>query len=419
MAAFEVLPTPSKRQRSGGTALVLPGPGIKATDTVETTEDAWLTNLGRVPTGLVNLFRVAAGAYIADRLTPRGQRFVRRFDLHVQVTGEAWEPTQTVAASTLLGWLTGDTWNLTTGTEHAERPAWQEKLDVHAKHVMLLSGGLDSFCGTIVAGNADDHIYVSHYAGNTHRHPQNEVRAWLSTHLGCRIAMPPFHVTQAGKKKEGSTRTRILLFLAYAAAVAASEGVTSIVVPENGYTSINPPLTAARVGALSTRSTHPTTLHWFSQLASDLAGQDITTNNPHDSMTKGELVAITAALGDIRDGVKQTITCSKLNGNFYKGGNAHLNCGLCVPCIVRRASIQTGIGNDPTVYLVDQLDSDHRQRLIRHRQGDITAVMYARDKPLTIADIIALGPYPPDFDYEAALELCNRGLDELQAVDLP
>lgn len=419
MAAFEVLPAPSGRQRANGTAIVLPAPDGDGATTVETTEDAWLTSLGLVPPGLVDLFRVAAGAYVADRLTPRGQRFVRQFNLHVQVTAEPWKPRLTVAASALLRWLTGDTWNLTTETEQTGRPAWQEKLNVHAKHVMLLSGGLDSFCGAIVAGNATDHIYVSHHAGNAHRHPQNNVRNWLSTHLGCDIAMPPFHLTQAGPKKEASTRTRILLFLSYAAAVAASEGATSIVVPENGYTSINPPLTAARVGALSTRSTHPTTLHWFSHLANELGGRDMTADNPHASMTKGELVTEAAAQDDVSDGIRRTITCSKLDGNFYKGGSAYLNCGLCVPCIVRRASIQVGIGDDQTVYLVDRLNGESRQRLIRHRQGDITAVRYAREKPLTVADIIALGPYPPSFNYDTALDLCNRGLSELREVTLP
>ena len=53
-------------------------------------------------------------------------------------------------------------------------------------------------------------------------------------------------------------RSRSLLYLALGLAAAAGFGAaTPLIIPENGWISLNPPLTANRLGSCSTRTTHP------------------------------------------------------------------------------------------------------------------------------------------------------------------
>src|SRR5690606_2923543 len=80
-------------------------------------------------------------------------------------------------------------------------------------------------------------------------------------------------------KLERSSRSRGLLYLAAAVHAAAAHGVRRVDVPENGQLAVNPPLTPSRLGALSTRSVHPWTLHQLNELI-DAVGGDVVVYNP-------------------------------------------------------------------------------------------------------------------------------------------
>ena len=96
-----------------------------------------------------------------------------------------------------------------------------------------------------------------------------------------------------------------------------------------------------------------------------------------------------------------------------------MNCGLCVACLVRRASIITDGHRDPTDYSCDHAAGDHLGRLIRDRRGDIAAVTWATEGRIVEAELTATASFPPGFDFEAAVDLCNRGIAELAQVPLP
>ncbi|MBM7331560.1 hypothetical protein JS562_53055 [Agrobacterium sp. S2] len=133
------------------------------------------------------------------------------------------------------------------------------------------------------------------------------------------------------------------MFLSIGVAVAVSSGSSSLVVPENGYTGINLPLRPNRGGALSTRSTHPDTIRRFSAVL-DALGIGVTVVNPYEWMTKGEVMAKIAASTPPQgwdDTAWLTLSCSKLDGNWF-GDSPNHNCGLCVPCMVRRATFRAG-----------------------------------------------------------------------------
>ena len=85
-------------------------------------------------------------------------------------------------------------------------------------------------------------------------------------------------------------RSRSLLYLALGLAAAAGFGVTTpLIIPENGWISLNPPLTTNRLGSLSTRTTHPYFLEELTGLW-QAAGIETPLVNPYNNLTKGEIV---------------------------------------------------------------------------------------------------------------------------------
>ena len=205
--------------------------------------------------------------------------------------------------------------------------------------------------------------------------------------------------------------------LATIAAAAAHSQIAYV--PENGYTSLNIPLHPNRGGALSTRSTHPTTLVRVNDL---LAALELTVQitNPCADLTKGELMAHVAAQSPPAGWEKvaaATISCGKLDGRTFEGGNPNLNCGLCYPCVVRRGAFLASGVTDETVYLSDTLTGDSRTQLLAKRRSDREAIAYAVEHGPD-DDLIDASTWPDEYDLDQASDLVRRGLAELSAVPL-
>lgn len=405
---------------AGYTALAWPVNGHETT-TVES-DLAWnLSPLPGVTRETTDLLHLAAGAYMADRLTSRGVRFSRDLALEVAVLApDAWTDDLLDDVAELLGWLTGDTWNVTvTAAPDADLP---ESLPTGVTGpVSLLSGGLDSFLGAIDLLQSGQHpSFVGHKDSATAvRHAQAAAHCWLERSFAPAPSYTRVALSQAGRRAEPSSRSRSLMFLSIGVAVAVSSGSSSLVVPENGYTGINLPLRPNRSGALSTRSTHPETIRRFSAVLDAL---DIGVNvvNPYEWMTKGEVMAKTVASAPPQgwdETAWVTLSCSKLNGNWF-GDSPNHNCGLCVPCLVRRATfIRAGVP-DGTTYVFQELKGSSLSGLLEARRGDIEAVKYAVANGVD-ADAIDAGTWPPGYDLDQAEDLVRRGLEELALLTLP
>ena len=97
-------------------------------------------------------------------------------------------------------------------------------------------------------------------------------------------------------QSERSQRARSLAFFGLGVLAGTSlsnyDGSTPVemIVPENGYISLNVPLTPLRLGSLSTRTTHPIYLAKL-QAILDVAGLKIRLRNPYQLKTKGEMLA--------------------------------------------------------------------------------------------------------------------------------
>jgi hypothetical protein len=152
--------------------------------------------------------------------------------------------------------------------------------------------------------------------------------------------------------REDTERGRSFLFLVLgivtASCLPARAGeIRTVIVPENGFISINLPLTPLRLGAYSTRTTHPIYLKMMQDLVAAL-GFPINIENPYEFKTKGEMLLETGDPEYIAS--VNTMSCSRpatRNANLEGAGERH--CGRCVPCIIRRAALRgAGIADDNT-----------------------------------------------------------------------
>jgi len=207
-------------------------------------------------------------------------------------------------------------------------------------------------------------------------------------------------------------RTRSLNFFAFAAVGACAIQVVSqqdgvdLMVPENGFISLNAPLTPRRIGTLSTRTAHPHFIESIQRLF-DVADIPCRINNPYQFKTKGQMVDECQNRQLLADIVDSTVSCS-----HWKRSNQQ--CGICVPCIIRRAAIHAAGFGEKTKYTFNNLADVLNET---DRRDDIMALSIAVTKKATrklgpwIADS---GPIPPAqfVDYQ---KVFFRGLCEVEA----
>lgn len=381
-----------------------------------------LAEIGEVGVTARDLLRVIACAYLADRTTRRSNLLLRRdlsIVVHVEKPDQWSQPALDVTAD-LLHWLTGDRWSIHIAAAEPPHDHRETTTAPAVNTVQLLSGGLDSFCGALLQMRHDDHVvYIGHRdQSKAVRHAQNliepAVRKSGADYL--RWALRPTITV-----KEPTPRTRSLLFIALGVAVADARGALRLIMPENGFTSINPPLEPSRGGPLTTRSTHPWTFHQLARLLAELRLTHVDVSNPFGSLTKGELLAVAIQPGNTDDVAfaAQTLSCAKPNAGRLKGGNANLNCGWCIACLVRRGAFLASGIQDQTQYLVNVLPQESRQRFLHYRRHDIAAWRYATHAGLDEHRILGSGMWPPNTDFEAVTEICKRGLEELRLVPDP
>lgn len=213
------------------------------------------------PAAEVQAFLLAVlGVWAADKLLPRHQApdaWARQIVLSLPTTS-AWSRLLPRFAD-LLNFLTGDDWTLK-GREarihlglagvwpHSWRP----------RAVVLFSGGLDSLVGAIdLLEMGQQVLLVSHYDFGQLASIQQALAGALAGHYGPERLQHLALRVQFPEAPELTLRSRSLLYLALGvAAAAAFSKDTPLVIPENGWVSYNPPLTANRLGSYSTRTTH-------------------------------------------------------------------------------------------------------------------------------------------------------------------
>jgi len=389
------------------------------------------------PRAGADLLLLGAAVYCADKTTRRRgtpDSWTRNITLRLPIGNTAaWEGSDFEAA---LGFLTGDHWRIRPydSSRHplagvAGVPDTGQPVGVGADGVCLFSGGLDSLCGVVdlLEDNAQRRLcLLSHHEGGQASTAQQVLLDELTEHYGAdRITSHRLYLRPAPannhqarplpRVRENTTRSRSLLFLSAALALAAAEGpAVPVYVPENGFIGINVPLTRARVGSASTRTTHP---HFMRQLTTAAAAIGVPNPviNPYRLRTKGEMLAESRNPGLLRRLTPLSVSCSHPETARYVGRKQG-NCGYCFPCLIRRSSL-AHVGWDDDEYawnVFAERDLDVLLDRRRMRGADLRAVIAGAVADRPDRDVLRNGPLPQG-ERDAFTGVWRRGLAELRS----
>lgn len=322
----------------------------------------------------LDLLVLAAHVYAADtrisRETESQDTWTRELRLVVPVSAlDKWNSTTPILVR-MLNFLTGDRWTI----EFRQRPnrflnmlpnSSDQLFTTSFDDVALFSGGLDSLIGAInMLEKGQTPLLVSHAGegsvseaqGKLYKALKMEYKELAFERLRLWMVFPNGLVNDSGS--EDTTRSRSFLF--FATGIFSGTGLNRpfrLKVPENGLIALNVPLDPLRLGSLSTRTTHPFYIARWNELLSklDISGK---VENPYWNKTKGEMVTECADKEFLQKLVADSFSCSSPTKGRWKGHGAQ-HCGYCLPCLIRRAALLGGLGNeaDKTEYTISQLDN--------------------------------------------------------------
>lgn len=320
----------------------------------------------------------AADTFVQRKFSADG--WTREINLEVSLHEPSVWQKQKNKLEQSLNFLSGDLWNINITAGGMKPPeADNRKQKYHLTSlkgrdcVCLFSGGLDSAIGAIdLIAEKRSPLLVSHsYKGD--KSHQDDIAKSITGNFS-RLSVNAYPISINGKT-DISMRTRSFNFLAFGAvganAVAQINKLekVNLFVPENGFISLNAPLTPRRIGSLSTRTTHP----YFFQLIQEIfdsVGIKTRIINPYQFKTKGEMLIGCKNQKVLQKIVSNTVSCSKWKRD-------KIQCGKCVPCIIRRSSIFASSIAESTSYKYQDLlaEIEHHERC-----DDLFALMIAIQK---------------------------------------
>lgn len=351
----------------------------------------------------LDLLRLAVAVYGADKIALRkaeADRWTRSLEIQIAVS-----PVEQWAAAAerfekALGFLTNDRWKVRIRRE-ATTPGQGDQF-FPADAVCLFSGGLDSLTGAInLLEDGQRVILVGHYDSNGLKPRQVGLFEKLRDHYGAdRVSHRPFYLRLANanphqvqplpRGRESTTRSRSLLFIAAASLVASAQSLDRIHMPENGYIGLNIPLEPSRLGACSTRTTHP---HFMSLLRQgfDSLGLALTIENPFRVQTKAEALRGCRNQQLLETLIEFSVSCAHPEVGRWAGAG-YQNCGYCYPCLMRRVSLFAIGKDDPSRYRIDvgstgflssgSTKADHLRALVANDARAVNASDALRSGPL-------------------------------------
>lgn len=381
-------------------------------------------NAGAVPAdAATDLLTIGEAAFAADLRIPRDtapDRWTRSIRLYLPVSAaHVWTQLRS-KVETLLGFLTGDEWEVEFRSQQAAvtTPPLGTTPPT-TQTVCLFSGGLDSLvAGIDLLSLGAPVALVGHYGAGLTNPIQQRVLAPLRSQFGASLREFRFFVQPPKEHSAGepSMRSRSILFLALGVAVASALNANRLVVGENGLISLNVPLTLSRLGSNSTRTTHPHVLVMLRDIL-QAVGLAIAVDLPYRFKTKGEMLASTVNPVLLAATASLTMSCSHPEVGRYRGTTPGNHCGYCVPCIIRRASFMRA-GLPHGTYDVDLLQG--RPATI-DTAADLRAFemaverFRAMSRTAQVAAVLSTGPIP-DVDISQYTDVYARGMVEIDAL---
>jgi hypothetical protein len=311
--------------------------------------------LANIPDVHVDLLEVASYVYAADSAIPRGGRtdaqmgksWRRKFRFVIPVRlPELWssEPVSSALGET-LSFLSDDEYSFEF-RRLSDPPAVETYFDYPdvdtaaflPDEVILFSGGLDSFAGTVeeLVACGKKVALVSHRSASKIASAQKILIDELKQRFGAdRVLHVPIWANLAkGLGKEPTHRTRSFLFAALGAVTARLFNRDRIRFYENGVVGLNLPPVAQVVGARATRTTHPQVLAGFRRVLTAVLDHPFDVENPFAWVTKSDVVERISANG-CSDLIRHTRSCTRVHDMT----KLHPHCGQCSQCIDRRFGV--------------------------------------------------------------------------------
>lgn len=301
---------------------------------------------------VLDFFIISATVYGIDRFVERKQNSVDGWTRELKVNFPVHNPakwnTCKEEMNKLLSFLTGDYWKVEFRKETFDLPkaALDKEYSILFAQVSLLSGGLDSLIGALdflKQAPQQRILFVSHYDPQMHgpKGDQKDLIAEIQKIYSKQFAyIPSLRVSldRTNVSRETTFRSRSLLFLGIALIAAQATNTQSIIVPENGTVSLNFPLSPSRRSSCSTRTTHPFVLDNVLSIWKILSiPTDI--RNPYEFQTKGEMVNACKDQTNLSKLVALSNSCGKRGHRAHWTISGASHCGVCMPCIYRRASL--------------------------------------------------------------------------------
>jgi len=339
---------------------------------------------------------IAMAVATVDKSVPRkdsADGWTRILKVEVQLHEPLIWQSQIPSLEKTLRFLTGDFWDITP-TSGGEPPPSPKQLNAaNVDCVSLLSGGIDSLAGAIdLCRSGRRPILVSKIVrGNTP----------FQVEIAKKLVSEECHVqwgfnNRSPLQGENSTRGRSIVFFAFAALVASSislhqknNNLVPIYVPENGFISLNLPLTPLRIGTLSTKTTHPVYLRGLQEIWDSVGIRGlIKTPFNYQFKTKGEILEGCLDSDMLRVAIGKSTSCGRY------GHYSQTHCGRCVPCLVRRAAfLKAGLADTTE-------ETDFKGRRCRYVFDNLA--LAAKEKSAT--DIRAVG--------QACLKITEDGIEK-------
>lgn len=371
-----------------------------------------LNRMGVFPTEVgLDVLILAAHVHAADTRISRSSEsqdgWTREIRMVVPVSDrQLWEG---VAATfvRMLNFLTGDIWSLEFRSRPISFAAIAPQSPARLKPLAfdglaLFSGGLDSLIGAIDALHAGrTPLFVSHAGEGASSNAQTSIYDALKARynkcaperLRLWMRFPDGFINGSGE--ENTTRGRSFLF--FALGVFAGTGFQTrftLQVPENGLIAINVPLDPLRLGALSTRTTHPFYIARWNEAIQGLR-LDGRIENPFWDKTKGEMVLGCADASLLRALVPASLSCASPTKGRWQGLDVQ-HCGYCLPCLIRRAALAKGLrpDPDPTTYTIADLTG----RLLDTRRSEgiqIRSLQFAIERMRSRPDLASILIHKP------------------------
>lgn len=349
---------------------------------------------GRSPSTMAwDFTALALGVVGADRLVNRAtvspDGWTREIELTVGVSDPHRWQVLSEKISAMLSFLTGDFWNLTF-VEGGYHPAPPKKIAGSRPEtcVALLSGGLDSLIGAIdmETKGVDHPVYVSNRVrGDVAKQEKFAAR----TGAGQRLLSLNADPRTSGVAAEISQRPRSIVFIAFGVLAAtlldkyvAGETV-DLHTPENGFISLNVPLTTMRRGSLSTRTTHPKFIEMLQSLLDEL-GIKVRLCNLYQFKTKGVMMAECRSQELLAELAPISMSCGR-------AGRSYTHCGRCLPCLVRRSAFLKWSGRidgDTTAYIHPKVELTVQGRINNEFHGKTFAEYDDVMQTLTALDYV-------------------------------